>query len=1080
MKIKIKILKTITAVALSLSPWVSIAQAPSLGTAADFVIFSSVGAVTNSGTGFLTKLTGHVGANSGAISGFGNVDGNMYAGGPASALCAIDLLSAYNQLNAAIPGFFPAPLLGSGQILVPGTYSINGATVLNSNLILDGLGNPSAVFIIQIQGSFSTNANSKIQLINGTKACNVFWKVEGLVNMGFGTNMKGTIIANNAAINMSVGDTLEGRVLSTNGAITISQIRGYTPIGCGSPVLTGPIQPTLGSVACYGIFSSNGAVTNVGVTTVTGDIGSNGGAAVGYNPLFVNGIIHPIPDISTAAAAVDLLNAYAYLNALPSDILLLYPAQFGNNLILTPHTYLMNGAVTLTDSLFLNAQGNANAVFVIQVNGAFSSSGVTKIVLMNGAQSKNIYWKIDGAVNISSNSIFKGTIICNNAAIILNSGVDLDGRALTTTGALSTLAMTVAIPSSINFFTQPISQTICAGNSVSLTALASGSGLTYQWRKGLVNLINGGNISGATSATLVINPVNISDTSSFYNLVISGQCSSNETSINVSVMLNNVIVNTQPSNQTACSGGTVNFIALATGPSITYQWRKGIVNLINGGNISGVNTATLVFNPVNISDTSSFYNVVIGGLCLPAFTSTNVSLKLNNPNITIQPVNQTACSGASVSFSAVATGSGITYQWRKGSANLINGGNISGATSPTLIINPVGISDVASNYNVIIMGSCAPNFTSNNVSLILNSLNILTQPVNQTQCSGASVSFSAMATGSGLTYQWRKGSANLINGGNISGATSATLIINPVGISDVASNYNVIIAGTCAPNDTSNNVSLILNNPTIISQPNNTNGCVGNPITFVVSVSGTALTYQWRKGNTNLNNVGSISGVNSPTLSINPTTLSDVASNYNVIITGSCLPSDTSSNASLQLNSIPLGMATSNSTACIGGSINLTTSSVSVGTFSWSGPNGFTSPVQNPTIYNAETLNAGTYSLLVTSNGCAAATSTVAVVVNNCNNSEFFIPEGFSPNGDVINDVFFIRGILNYPNNAFVIYNRWGDKVFDASPYQNTWDGKANQGIRIGGDELPVGIYFYVLDLKDGSKVFKGTIYLNR
>jgi gliding motility-associated-like protein len=93
---------------------------------------------------------------------------------------------------------------------------------------------------------------------------------------------------------------------------------------------------------------------------------------------------------------------------------------------------------------------------------------------------------------------------------------------------------------------------------------------------------------------------------------------------------------------------------------------------------------------------------------------------------------------------------------------------------------------------------------------------------------------------------------------------------------------------------------------------------------------------------------------------------------------------------------------------------------------------------------------------------------------------ELFIPEGFSPNGDGINDLFVIRGILNYPDNAIVIYNRWGNKVFEASPYLNTWDGTSMFGLRVGGNELPVGTYFYVLHLKSGNAIYKGTIYLNR
>jgi gliding motility-associated-like protein len=93
---------------------------------------------------------------------------------------------------------------------------------------------------------------------------------------------------------------------------------------------------------------------------------------------------------------------------------------------------------------------------------------------------------------------------------------------------------------------------------------------------------------------------------------------------------------------------------------------------------------------------------------------------------------------------------------------------------------------------------------------------------------------------------------------------------------------------------------------------------------------------------------------------------------------------------------------------------------------------------------------------------------------------DFFIPEGFSPNGDLVNDVFFIRGIAKYPNNSIVIFNRWGDKLFEASPYLNDWDGTSKFGITLGSDELPVGTYFYLFDFGNGFKVLKGTIYLNK
>ena len=414
------------------------AQTPNLGSASAFVLFSTNGAVTNTG---ISQLTGHVGTNNGSSTAFGNVNGVMHDNDAASALCSTDLLAAYGQLNALVPTFFPAPLLGNGQSLNAGVYSISGNTSLNLELILNAQGNPNAVFVFQIQGALSTNASSKVKLINGALACNVFWKVEGLVSMAAGTSMKGNIVANNAAINMSTGDTLEGRALAINGAVSIDGILAYTPIGCGSAVLTGPIAPALNSVGCYAIFSANGPVSNAGISTLIGDIGTNVGLTTGFNALNVSGIIHPIPDGSTNACAADLLIVYNYLNTLAYDIELLYPPQFGNNLVLTPHVYRMNGLTSFTDTLYLNALGNSNAVFVIQVNGAFTTSTYAKVLLINGAQAKNVFWKVEGAVDINDYSDFKGTIICNNSAINITQGVTLSGRALTTDGAISTSAI---------------------------------------------------------------------------------------------------------------------------------------------------------------------------------------------------------------------------------------------------------------------------------------------------------------------------------------------------------------------------------------------------------------------------------------------------------------------------------------------------------------------------------------------------------------------------------------------------------------------------------------------------------------
>jgi len=107
--------------------------------------------------------------------------------------------------------------------------------------------------------------------------------------------------------------------------------------------------------------------------------------------------------------------------------------------------------------------------------------------------------------------------------------------------------------------------------------------------------------------------------------------------------------------------------------------------------------------------------------------------------------------------------------------------------------------------------------------------------------------------------------------------------------------------------------------------------------------------------------------------------------------------------------------------------------------------------------------------------------SSQRLAVNVTLECDFFIPEGISPNGDQLNDDFDIRYIEDfYPNYTIEIYNRWGDSVYKGNANTPNWDGTSNEG-SLGDGLLPVGVYFYYLDYKDGSTEPKrGKVYLSR
>jgi gliding motility-associated-like protein len=143
--------------------------------------------------------------------------------------------------------------------------------------------------------------------------------------------------------------------------------------------------------------------------------------------------------------------------------------------------------------------------------------------------------------------------------------------------------------------------------------------------------------------------------------------------------------------------------------------------------------------------------------------------------------------------------------------------------------------------------------------------------------------------------------------------------------------------------------------------------------------------------------------------------------------------------------------------------INIVNSSdFSNATYSWTGPNGFVSFTQNIVVPNLE---IGTYNVEVTDAlGCKS--SSFAVVENtNC-----FIPNGFSPDDDGINDYFDLTG---YNVKKIYIYNRYGRLVYDKDNYINEWKGQTNDNKR-----LPASTYYYVLEFNEGESK-TGWVYVS-
>jgi hypothetical protein len=840
------ILNVLIALALFLLPASSHAQIITLGTASNFVLFSTAGAVTNSGTGFLTHLTGQVGTNSGSSTGFGNVDGNMHDGDPASSTAAADLLIAYNQLNTATPTAFPSSSLGNGATLLPGVYSIPAAATLTGNLTLNANGNPNAFFIFQVGGALSVAANAKVTIINGGLACNVFWKTEGLLSVGTGSTLRGTFVAHNAAIAMGTLDTLEGRALSINGAVTMNSLMAYTPIGCGSPILTGPVAPTLGAVKIFALFSSIGPVSNSGaITYITGDVGTNLGLTTGYNPLYVNGTVHPVPDGVTAAAVPALTSAYNQLNTLPVDINLLFPAQFGHDLVLTPHTYLLNAATTLTDTVYLNALGNPNAVFVIKINGALSTNTGARIKLVNGTQGKNVYWKVEGAVSLSNNVTFFGTVIANNGAIDITAGAKFRGRALTTTGALTTSGDSI-IAEDLLPVASPVTgnpDSICVGTTTVFTGASPGGTWTSNSSNATVN--NLGVVTGVSAGVATI------------RYVVNNAYGTDTGRKNVTVIA--------APNAGAISGPAG--VCIGSSITLTDPAPGGIWSASNSNATVLNGTVTGVFAGL---DTISYS---VTSLCGTAAATKIITV---SPPATVNtPASQVVCAGSlTAPVNYTGTVSGTIYNWTNNNNTIGLASTGTGDIAAFTAINTTGLPVIATIVVTPTANGCTG--ASKSFTITTNPTgNVLSVP-NQIVCNRSQTTTVIFnSTLPSTAYTWTNNNTSIGLGNSGSGNIPAFTAINNTAAPVIAS---IIATPTAFGCPGAIQTFTITVNPTptvnLIANREVCNGGTITPVNFTGAVTGTV--FSWSNNNTtiglNASGTGSIPSFTAVNTTGNPVT----------------------------------------------------------------------------------------------------------------------------------------------------------------------------------------------------------------
>lgn len=617
-----------------------------------------------------------------------------------------------------------------------------------------------------------------------------------------------------------------------------------------------------------------------------------------------------------------------------------------------------------TAQLYAEKQGCPTAQAAASVSIAANSannticqgSSITFTATPTNGGTPTYQWKVNGT-NVGTNSSTYTTSSLTNGQVV----TCVMTSSIAGTTQVTSNSITVTVNPAPAAPTVSSNSPVCAGNSVNLTS-TSVSGATYAW--------SGPNGFSSTNQNPNLNSASVSMAGMYSLIVTANGCSSTASTTTVAVN-NSPATPAVSSNSPVCAGSSINITTSAVSGA-TYAWTgpNGFTSTSQNPTINSSSTAmsgtySLVITANGCSSTAGTSSISV----TPSVTPTNAVAITSGGNPT--------CVSQSVTFTASPTNGGTlpSYQWM---VNGVNAGTNSATFTPSSIADNDMISCiVTSNANCLSTATA----TASPITMIVSTTVVPALTIaadNTTICSGQTVTITSAPINGGSTplYNW------VVNGN--SAGSGATFSSNNLTNGSVVSCVLTSSSGCASPSYALSNSVTISVTPSVtpsLSVAYNGTGtsiCQGNTAAFVATPTngGSNPSYNWLVN-------GVSTGVTTQQFQssalTNNSTISCILTSNQACVSTSTTVSNT---ISMTVNPTPVFSMSTNSPICSGTDINLSSTTLSGATYSWTGPNGYTSSQQNPIISNSTTANSGSYTLMVTQNGCSATNST-SVVINN-------------------------------------------------------------------------------------------------
>ena len=484
----------------------------------------------------------------------------------------------------------------------------------------------------------------------------------------------------------------------------------------------------------------------------------------------------------------------------------------------------------------------------------------------------------------------------------------------------SDYATLTATPKPVSITLQPVDFTGAVGSTATFTVQAVGTDLTYKWQycaKGS-QIWHDSSQSGCATATLSV-PVTEKRDGQSYRCIVSDSNGTSIASHAATLSVGAAVkITVQPVNYVGALGSKATFTVAASGTGLTYQWQwsrdNGATWANSSSSFEGYRSASMKV-PITEARNNYLYRCKVTDSSGATATSNAAKLTISvaSVSITTQPSNFTGSLGTKAVFTVAASGANLAYRWqwsRDNGATWANSSSACPGYNTASMQVPITEARNGYLYRCIVTDGSGATATSNAAKLTVgvSTVTIVNQPSNYSGALGTKATFTVVASGTGLTYQWQwsrdNGQTWANSSSSFEGYRSASMQV-PITEARNGYLYRCVVTDASGATVTSNAAKLTITAAPSVSitvQPEDFSGALGTTATFTVSASGSGLSYQWQycaKGSSAWHD-SSLEGCKTATLSV-PVIAKRDGQSYRCVITDASGKSVTSNAATLSI-----------------------------------------------------------------------------------------------------------------------------------------------------------------------------------